>query len=1001
MRITEVDKGLTQSELDQLEVFADRLFAKVGIDVEFTRHFLDRVNDERNVKQITASELTRLFKQEYKRWGKPIAQMGPDSEAVLKDLATDVNIPFALRWDSTNNELDLIAKTVMRKKNFKTSNKEFEVQSVDYSLDNIQHKKVFESIRQLNEAGPALLAVPAGIGAFELLAYSMAFATGAALVLDIQQNPEKYNWAMKQMAKAYTASVELMFGKDEPGTLPSQKELDAALVDATTTAIETLPTQVQTELSDSTKKIIADVEERAAIMDKQRADGVSAEVIAKTFIDSLTNKSEDEIAATTTAVVTGTDDEISSAISDELSRLEGTVDLPLQRAAAAIKAQKIAQIEIDKMDAQTATADAKLIALSKAVAATNAQAANDAYQNNKIDDIATKSDADAKANRQTKASDARLIALANQIAKQNADDRATKLSDKNLIALGTAYAKTQADLKATELSDQKLKELGKTVAAAQAQAANDAYQNSKIDAIANKSDADAKAAKSAAATAANTAYQNNKIDAIANKSDADAKANRQTKDSDNALIKTAQAYAAAQAQAANDAYQNDKIDNIANKSDSAAAADALSKAIADAQAANDAYQNSKIDDTATKSDAEAKARALEIALANAKIVDDGNDINLNIPTNVIGKNDVTIAPANTNVIGKNDTSHATDRDFIIPAVGVKTGDIAKVNTNTRTNTNNRSGKKKTKKFDWGLGDGDYWDTNLYKWTQKYGTFENQNLVKKYFMINEGGAMPGVGAIHIDEITPTLQALEKSIGVDLMNNTLGSVGKRQFSGDIDVALQIQPEELPAFIEELKKNPLVLDIAKSSVIMTKVKIMDFDESKSDGRPRTGFVQVDFMPGDPGWMKTYYHSPSETESKYKGVYRNIMIATLAAVHNRDQSDAKLDDGRAMEERRFMWSPTEGLLRVQRTPVPKKSGDGYTKKNKNETIDGPWKQPDEIAAQLGLDSGKDLNSFESLLAAVKKNWTKEKLQYVIDGFKQNNVVQDIGVPEELDDVN
>ena len=316
------------------------------------------------------------------------------------------------------------------------------------------------------------------------------------------------------------------------------------------------------------------------------------------------------------------------------------------------------------------------------------------------------------------------------------------------------------------------------------------------------------------------------------------------------------------------------------------------------------------------------------------------------------------------------------------------------------NANRNNGKKSKKRFDWGLGDGEYWDTNLYKWTQKYGTFENQNLIKKYFMINEGGAMPGVGAIHIDEITPTLQALEKSIGVDLMNNTLGSVGKRQFSGDIDVELQIQPEELPAFIEELKKNPLVLDIAKTSVIMTKIKIMDFDESKSDGRPRTGFVQVDFMPGDPGWMKTYYHSPSETESKYKGVYRNIMIATLAAVHNRDKSDAKLDDGRAMEERRFMWSPTEGLLRVQRTPVPKKNGDGYTKKNKNETIDGPWKQPDEIAAQLGLDSGKDLNSFESLLTAVKKNWTKEKLQYVIDGFKQNNVVQDIGVPEELDDV-
>ena len=99
MRITEVDNPVTQADIDQLEVFADRLFAKVGIDVEFTRHFLDRVNDERNIKQITMSELTRLFKQEYKRWGKPIAQLGPDAEAVMKDMATNINLPFALRWD--------------------------------------------------------------------------------------------------------------------------------------------------------------------------------------------------------------------------------------------------------------------------------------------------------------------------------------------------------------------------------------------------------------------------------------------------------------------------------------------------------------------------------------------------------------------------------------------------------------------------------------------------------------------------------------------------------------------------------------------------------------------------------------------------------------------------------------------------------------------------------------------------------------------------------------
>ena len=136
MRLDEVDKQITSSDLEALETFADRIFGKVGIDIEFTRHFLDRVNDERNGEQITASELTRMFKQEYKRWGKPIAQMGPDAEAVMKDLATDINMPFALRWDRDNNELDLIVKTVMRKKDFKTSNREFAVEKNPHSDGN-------------------------------------------------------------------------------------------------------------------------------------------------------------------------------------------------------------------------------------------------------------------------------------------------------------------------------------------------------------------------------------------------------------------------------------------------------------------------------------------------------------------------------------------------------------------------------------------------------------------------------------------------------------------------------------------------------------------------------------------------------------------------------------------------------------------------------------------------------------------------------------------------
>lgn len=262
---------------------------------------------------------------------------------------------------------------------------------------------------------------------------------------------------------------------------------------------------------------------------------------------------------------------------------------------------------------------------------------------------------------------------------------------------------------------------------------------------------------------------------------------------------------------------------------------------------------------------------------------------------------------------------------------------------------------------------------------------------------EGGAMPGVGPIHIDEIEPTLDALEKVLGIDLKNNVLGSVGKKEFSGDIDVALQIDPEQIPEFLEKLKKTPEVQDVAKSSVIMTKVKIVDYDQSKQGDKPRTGFVQVDFMPGDPGWLKTYYHAPSEKESKYKGVFRNIMISSIALFLDKKESEETIDDGRPVEVERWLWSPTEGLVRVKRTPVPNKAGTGYTKKNNNEIIDGPYKTADEIAKQLKLDSAKDLNSYESLKSAIEKNYDPQLVKQILDSFADNSVIKDIGVPDDL----
>lgn len=118
------EEEISQSQLNALEKTLDKLFASLSIDIEFTRHFIDRVNDRRNKKKhITIDELKHLFTGVFKKHGNRITQMNPNAEAVLKDLSNQLNIPFALHINSRTQLLELISKTVLRKKEFKTSNK--------------------------------------------------------------------------------------------------------------------------------------------------------------------------------------------------------------------------------------------------------------------------------------------------------------------------------------------------------------------------------------------------------------------------------------------------------------------------------------------------------------------------------------------------------------------------------------------------------------------------------------------------------------------------------------------------------------------------------------------------------------------------------------------------------------------------------------------------------------------------------------------------------------
>ena len=112
---------VSQKELNDLEKFADRLLNKFDVDIEFTKHFADRMNDKRNKPAITIAELQRLFKKMAANKGKKIKKHG-NSEAILKDMQSDLNLPIVVNWK--NGEFEVVNKTIMRKKAFKSPDPE-------------------------------------------------------------------------------------------------------------------------------------------------------------------------------------------------------------------------------------------------------------------------------------------------------------------------------------------------------------------------------------------------------------------------------------------------------------------------------------------------------------------------------------------------------------------------------------------------------------------------------------------------------------------------------------------------------------------------------------------------------------------------------------------------------------------------------------------------------------------------------------------------------------
>ena len=148
------NEDFTQRDVNDLEKFADRILKKYNIDVEFTRHFVDRLNDPRNSPAIKVSELQRFFKKIQRNKGIGILS-SPDIEAVLKDMETNLNLPVVIK--KKGNEFQVLNKTIMRKPNFKTTSKVIRYEKAPDTSDAMKRYKAgkagFTDIAHLKAKG--------------------------------------------------------------------------------------------------------------------------------------------------------------------------------------------------------------------------------------------------------------------------------------------------------------------------------------------------------------------------------------------------------------------------------------------------------------------------------------------------------------------------------------------------------------------------------------------------------------------------------------------------------------------------------------------------------------------------------------------------------------------------------------------------------------------------------------------------------------------------------
>lgn len=109
--ITELDN----SEINSLEDYLDKIFAVLKVDVEFSKHFKDRLKGRES--ELKQQSIKDSFNKLLKKYQERIVK-SPDANAILQDMSNNINVPFVIT-KLKDGTYEMETFTIMKKRGFK------------------------------------------------------------------------------------------------------------------------------------------------------------------------------------------------------------------------------------------------------------------------------------------------------------------------------------------------------------------------------------------------------------------------------------------------------------------------------------------------------------------------------------------------------------------------------------------------------------------------------------------------------------------------------------------------------------------------------------------------------------------------------------------------------------------------------------------------------------------------------------------------------------------